>query len=168
MSTDKRSRRADFLCFGSADGQDEGISLNQLACVVVLRHTAEGESYLTRREGQSAPTGKTRKEKSDKMSVKSPIVLGKIAAWQRLSRSMTVHWCDFSPLPHLESGVHFCTQSCWNKQSGWCNTTYIFFICTGTDFPFLSSSVACSVWDKTVKCHSLCSADTPDKHTPWA
>lgn len=51
------------MCFGSAHGEDEGISLNQAAFAVNVRHRAEGERerYLTqtRREGDSAPTGKT-------------------------------------------------------------------------------------------------------------
>lgn len=39
--------------FGSAHGDDEGISLNQLAAAVSLRHIGERDLTQTRREGDS-------------------------------------------------------------------------------------------------------------------
>lgn len=47
----KRCRRAVFWGFGSARDEDEGISLNQLACAVNLRHRAEGETDIWHRPG---------------------------------------------------------------------------------------------------------------------
>lgn len=50
----KRCRRAVFWrVFGSAHGDDEGISLNQLAAAVSLRHIGERDLTQTRREGDS-------------------------------------------------------------------------------------------------------------------
>lgn len=47
----KHRRRAVFSGFGSARGEDEGISLNRPACAVNLRHRAEGERDIWHRPG---------------------------------------------------------------------------------------------------------------------
>lgn len=125
----KRCRRAVFWrVFGSAHGDDEGISLNQLAAAVSLRHIGERDLTQTRREGDSehahTHTGKTlllcscaskkkrKKRKSSGPALVLCLLLLFLEKWRvfiigtQKRQSMTSLY-----FPILSAGWHVCLQS---------------------------------------------------------